>query len=142
MKVLRVRNRTTGKFMRDRLPVRGETKTIPAGLKLGLAHHYPETHFEYVLEESPGCAVVHSPVEWRHHAIRDVGVCQSCGTTFDCLKIDLAHEAALVDEVDEAHEEARSRFCVRCGSEDSVFPYLNRDRLVSLCPACRLQASA
>ncbi|MFI5169232.1 MAG: hypothetical protein ACHQM7_02625 [Vicinamibacterales bacterium] len=131
VKFFRFRHRKTGRFALERVPVHSDGPSI----RLTLASRYPPTEHDYVLEESKSCAVVHGPVEWRVHAIREVGVCQSCGSVFDRLNIDPAHEVALSVEVERAHDEARAEHCSECGSPD-VLISLNGDRLVTLCPTC------
>ena len=150
VRFIRIRNRKSGLFARERVRVHGQgevlpvgIEVLPVGIRLALLPRYPPTEFDYVLEESKSCEIAHGPIEWRVHAIRQVGECQSCGTLFDCLNIDLAHEAALEREVDDAHYEARERHCSSCGTQESLGILLFGDRIVELCLACqRLKASA
>jgi len=143
VRFFRFRHRGSGRFARERVRVHSDT----IGVRLSLVSRYPPTEFDYVLEESKSCAIAHGPIEWRVHAIRKVGECQSCGEAFDWLAdIDLAHDAALREhddlpgEVDLAHEEARSQRCVKCGSEEGVLTFMQGDRLVALCPDCHRAA--
>jgi hypothetical protein len=132
VKFFRFRSRQNGQFARERVRVHSDT----VGIRLVLSHRYPPTVFDYVLEESKSCAIAHGPVEWRHHAVRQVGECQSCGQLFDWIKIDRAHEAALEQELDEAYDEARSRHCSGCGNPEDRGTVLFGDRVVVLCKSC------
>ena len=71
VRFFRFRHRGSGRFARERVRVHSDT----IGVRLSLVSRYPPTEFDYVLEESKNCAIVHGPVELRFHAVRQVGEC-------------------------------------------------------------------